>query len=363
MTQSSEMALHRAHSSQAVVGQGRCVQSKWQLLNTVEEAREPLGLKGTSIALLRAMISFVRSDSIDGTRDGQHICFASNATLARRAHVSIQTVERHVAKLVSLGLIARHSSGNGKRWARRSKAGEVVLASGLSLLPLVRRHAEFLALAETYDAHIRAMALLRDKCATALARLASLDLEAAVLDTLKARARTIFRRKPNADVLTQFLAEITAETAKHDGSGTEKMEGRDPRSEGHKEPEPESLVKEETSVSIEVDPIQMERAFPRLCSELRHTSSHRACHQQMDELAAQLGLGPLWFRIKELGPGLSFMVLGYILERIETIKIPKAYARTLLAGLEAGTFDQATLLLRPQRQPTRPNEPCKTSIT
>ena len=95
------MAPAGAHSSHKATGQGGIAQNKWQLLKVIEDIREPLGLKGTSISLLRAMISFLRVDQVDATRDDGHICFASNASLAKRAHVSIQTVERHIAKPVS----------------------------------------------------------------------------------------------------------------------------------------------------------------------------------------------------------------------------------------------------------------------
>jgi replication initiation protein RepC len=157
-----------ARSSQIAMGQGGIVQSKWQLLKTIEDIREPLGLKSTSISLLRAMISFLRVDHIDVARDDGHICFASNASLAKRAHVSIQTVERHIAKLVSLGLLIRRSSGNGKRWARRDRQGNIVLATGLSLLPLTERHPEFINMAEAYQDQKDKLARLRDKCSLAL---------------------------------------------------------------------------------------------------------------------------------------------------------------------------------------------------
>ncbi|WP_235477311.1 helix-turn-helix domain-containing protein [Aliiroseovarius crassostreae] len=85
-------------------GQDGALHPKWKLLKAAEEAREPLGLKRTSLALLRTMISLVRANHISDAVADQHICFASNATLAERMHVSVKTVERHITILAATGL-------------------------------------------------------------------------------------------------------------------------------------------------------------------------------------------------------------------------------------------------------------------
>lgn len=50
------------------------------------------------------------------------------------------------------------------------------------------------------------------------------------------------------------------------------------------------------------------------------------CHRLMDDLAGYPNLGNTWFSIKDLGPALSFMILGYLLERTETISNHRGYA-------------------------------------
>lgn len=342
-----------AHSRSDAAGQGSIARNKWQLLKVIEDIREPLGLKGTSLALLRAMLSFVRSDAITAASDEAHVCFASNAALANRAHVSVQTVERHIAKLVDLGLLVRKSSGNGKRWARRNRQGRIVLATGLSLLPLVRRHAEFLSMAEAQATRTHDLALLRDKCTTALAELRYLSVSSATYESLKSRAQRLFRRKPDGVALHDLLVNITEEITRLNSSNPENLRGADPEIEGQKETSLTPSVKGKSSISVDVDPDKMQRAYPKLCSELRFAHSQDACHRQMDELAAQLHLGPVWFSIRDLGPALSFMMLGYILERIETIQAPKAYAQTLLSGLHENRLNWRTLLKRPKRQAVR----------
>ena len=165
MKKMTGLAPNGAHSPSYSAGQQDIAPSKWSLLQVIEDIREPLGLKGTSISLLRAMISFIKGDQITAARDDGHICFASNVALAKRTHVSVQTVERHISKLVSLGLLTRRSSANGKRWARRDTSGRIVLATGLSLMPLSMRFAEFVQINQTHKERVANLAILRDKCA------------------------------------------------------------------------------------------------------------------------------------------------------------------------------------------------------
>jgi replication initiation protein RepC len=309
------MAPVGAHSSRNATGRGGLAQNKWQLLKVIEDIREPLGLKGTSISLLRAMISYLRVDQVDATSDDGHICFASNASLARRAHVSIQTVERHIAKLVSLGLLTWRSSGNGNRWARRDRQGSIVLATGLSLLPLAERYPEFLRMAQDHQDHQNELGRLRDMCSAALSDLKARLMPNSRNDDLLSKARNLLRRQPDKHALSDLLDEITVEISKISPAEPTKLRDTAPEIEGHKETYKTQFVEEEASLKIEVDQDQMEHAYPRLCAELRFAKNQEDCRRLMDELAGYLNLGNTWFSIKGLGPALSFMILGYLLER------------------------------------------------
>ena len=342
------MAPAGARSSRKATGQGSVVQGKWQLLKVIEDIREPLGLKGTSISLLRAMISFLRVDRLDAARDDGHICFASNASLAKRTHVSIQTVERHITKLVSLGLLTRRSSGNGKRWARRDRQGNIVLATGLSLLPLAERYPEFLRIAQDYQDLKNELGRLRDMCSAALsnlkARLAGTNWD----EGLFAKARNLLRRQPDKRALIDLLDEITVEISKITCTEPEDLRTSDPEIEGHKETSQTQLVKEETSFQIEVSQEEMERAYPRLCAELRFAKNQEHCHRLMDDIAGYLNLGDTWFSIKDFGPALGFMILGYLLERTETINNHRGYAFRIAQDLSNNSLDWRTLLQNPR---------------
>ena len=63
-----------------------------------------------------------------------------HATLSDRAHgMPESTLRRHLAALVRAGIILRHDSPNGKRYARRGEGGEITDAYGFDLTPLVAR--------------------------------------------------------------------------------------------------------------------------------------------------------------------------------------------------------------------------------
>lgn len=333
-----------AHSSRYSAGQRDIALSKWSLLQVIEDIREPLGLKSTSISLLRAMISFINGDHISAAQDDGHICFASNVALAKRTHVSVQTVERHITKLVSLGLLSRRSSANGKRWARRDTSGRVVLATGLSLIPLSTRHSEFIKINQMYKEHVTNLTILRDKCAIALASLKRHLPTRSDLDTLFKTARNLLRRRATEEALTALLKDITSQIQEVTPDQTDNLRDTPPENEGHKEPHLNQSVKEEDSFKIEVGPDQMERAYPRLCAELRTARNQADCERGMGDIANHLDLGDLWFDIKKLGPTKTFMTLGYILERIERIEKPRGYAFHLLQGLTNGSIAWETLL-------------------
>ena len=68
----------------------------------------------------------------------------------------------------------------------------------------------------------------------------------------------------------------------------------------------------------------------------------------MDDLAGYLSLGNTWFAIKGFGPALSFIILGYLLERTETISNHQGYAFKLCQDLSSKSLDWRTLLKKPK---------------
>ncbi|SCB46975.1 plasmid replication protein RepC [Rhizobium multihospitium] len=125
--------------------------NKWKLFRAVCEAREELNVSDRSLSVLDALLSFYPSDDLVPQND--LIVFPSNAQLSIRARgMTAATLRRHLAALVDAGLILRKDSANGKRFARRSRAGEINEAFGFNLAPLLSRATEI----ETIAAQIAA---------------------------------------------------------------------------------------------------------------------------------------------------------------------------------------------------------------
>ncbi|MBP0482148.1 helix-turn-helix domain-containing protein [Sagittula salina] len=336
--------------SQTVAGHGGPLPDRWQLLRAVERARRPLGLKATSLNILRAMLSFLPDDRLNAARADNHICFASNRALAERAHVSVQTVERHVGLLVKLGLIDRHASANGKRWARRDRLGRVVLATGLSLLPLLNRHEELRTMGDAQEDRETALRVLRDRCRMAVAQLKEqVDGVATSAHELIDRAFLVLRRKSSAEALEALHADllhqiseetpVPVENLYQNNAVPRDLRGNDTAIEGHKETDINPEVRAEPPEDVD-----MERAFPRLCARLRACRTLSDCHDRMDRLAREIGLRRIWPEIRALGPQRAFMLLGYLHERTEKLRNANAYARMLLSAEAQGRLDWRSLL-------------------
>lgn len=120
--------------------------NKWKLFRAICEARPSLRVTDRALAVLDALLTFYPADELSEERG--LIVFPSNAQLSIRARgMTPATLRRHLAGLVDAGLILRKDSANGKRYARRGRAGEVEEAFGFSLAPLLARAAEIEALA------------------------------------------------------------------------------------------------------------------------------------------------------------------------------------------------------------------------
>ncbi|GAA4219507.1 hypothetical protein GCM10022290_11510 [Sagittula marina] len=319
---------------------------KWYLLRTVEAARVPLGLKSTSLTLLRAMLSFMRSDRVSPAKVDAHICFASNASLAERAHVSVQTVERHISRLVDLGLVERVCSGNGKRWARRDRKGRVVLASGLSVLPMLDRHQELSDIAEEHAVFAERLRTLRDRCALALANVKN-TMGLSKDDTFYQHAARLLRRAPCEDALNELLKTLSGKVVdkpQDNDTDADKLMVPDTKVEGHKEPELNPSVSSTNTSDIHLDENTVKASFPTLCAEIRTAATQRECADRMEHIASCLGLTQIWPKLCAKGPAMSFLLLGYILERGDKVRNARRYALALVRDIENGSLNWRQLL-------------------
>ena len=143
------------------IGQGAKA-SKWQVFRDIREAKEVIGVTDRALAILNALLTFHRDEELTG--EGNLVVFPSNEHLIRRANgMSPATLRRHLANLVTSGLIIRRDSPNGKRFARKGQGGAIEQAYGFDLSPILARAAEFRELAEAVAAERKAFRLVRER--------------------------------------------------------------------------------------------------------------------------------------------------------------------------------------------------------
>jgi replication initiation protein RepC len=120
---------------------------KWKVFRDACEARSRLGVQDRALAVLDALLTFHPVSELSQERP--MVVFPSNAQLSMRAHgIAGTTLRRHLAALVEAGLIIRRDSPNGKRYARKDRAGEIESAFGFDLSPLHARAEELAMLAQ-----------------------------------------------------------------------------------------------------------------------------------------------------------------------------------------------------------------------
>jgi replication initiation protein RepC len=152
---------------------------KWQVFRTICTARPKLGVSERALAVLNALLSFYPETTLTG--GDELIVFPSNEQLCLRTHgMPPSTLRRQLAALVDAGLIVRRDSPNGKRYARKGRGGEITLAFGFDLAPLVVLEEEFERLAEAIEAEARAIKLAKERitlCRRDIAKMIAAGIE------------------------------------------------------------------------------------------------------------------------------------------------------------------------------------------
>ena len=152
---------------------------KWQVFRAICTARPKLGVSERALAVLNALLSFHPETTLAG--EEELIVFPSNQQLCLRTHgMPASTLRRLLVVLVDAGLIVRRDSPNGKRYARKGRGGEIKLAFGFDLAPLVVRADEFERLAQEIEAEVRAVRLAKERitlCRRDIAKMIATGIE------------------------------------------------------------------------------------------------------------------------------------------------------------------------------------------
>ncbi|AYG63664.1 plasmid replication protein RepC [Rhizobium jaguaris] len=152
---------------------------KWKLFRALCEARTVFGISDRALAVLNALLSFYPENAL--SQENGLVVFPSNAQLSLRAHgIAPATLRRHLAALVSAGLLIRKDSPNGKRYARRDRKGEIDEAFGFSVAALIARADEIFAHAARLAADRDRLRITKERlsiCRRDIAKLIEIALE------------------------------------------------------------------------------------------------------------------------------------------------------------------------------------------
>lgn len=342
---------------------------KWEVFHRLCAARKAYGLSDRDMAVLNALLTFFPGEVLE---EGAGLTvFPSNKALAERAHgMAESTLRRHLAALTQAGVILRHDSPNGKRYAARGAGGQVIRAFGFNLRPLLVRAAEFQEeadrLAEAQDA-LRAaregcVLLLRDLGQlTALAASEGLPAPLDEVATLTADARRILRRNLTTDELCELGVRLdetlAAVQALFGQSKSQKMSGKDDHSERHyqnsntdtSESEPCLETSNDDEPGIPNIPLVV---VAKACQEAK-TYTDRPMRHWPDLIAVAHELCPMMGISRDawedacgsMGAENAGITVLCILERMQDIRSPGGYLRSLTRKAQAGQFSTGPMVM------------------
>lgn len=362
-----------------MAGQGRGARPgvhKWRaVMEPITKARAALGLNGTDLSLLRAILSFIPSDLLSTERPETHICFAGNLALAERIGASgDSTVNRGLRRLEAAGLILRRQSANRKRYARRDRAGVITRAYGIDLSPLILDQHALTAMADAAEQAADRINALREDCKAALLDLrttADAIPRGADGDTLAEHIRNTaraLRRKLSEQALADLreslfamlreIREVSPERSnlperilREHAFASGEMSNTVDQHEQHLESGKELPDLNQGS------PItfgQITEAFPTLMTYFEHCDNFNDIQRTADILATSIGdAGQAWHECKRrIGFSIACVFLGFIIENHETIKNPGGYLRRLTRQAQEGNLSVRSLLRGRHNRPS-----------
>jgi replication initiation protein RepC len=361
---------------------------KWKIFRAICTARPQLGVSERALSVLNALLTFHPETTLTG--EDELVVFPSNEQLSLRAHgMPASTLRRHLAVLVDAGLIARRDSPNGKRYARKNRAGAIELAFGFDLSPLVVRSDEIENLAKEVEAEARALKLARERitlCRRDIAKMIATGIEEGVVmggagqgpaswqeihATFRAlveeipRTATREQLEPMADFLSAFADDVLKLLETH--IKTENPSGNESQAERHiQNSNPEPLIEVEPSLRegraerAEPNsriPAATERTYPlgmvlSACPDIVDYAKGGIANWR-DFLATaavvrpMLGISPsAWEEARTvMGEAEAAVVVACLLQRSSTIQSAGGYLRELTRKAGEGEFSLGPVLM------------------
>ena len=332
---------------------------KWQALNALTEAAQIYEISHRTLGVLKALMSFLPGRLISPI-PGQAIVFPSNRTLSHRLNgMPDSTLRRHLARLVSLGIVSRCDSPNRKRYRRG--VGEAGISFGFDLSPIARQ-----------GDHLRQNADQARKTRT------ELDAKRAQLAALRQRlleqgddhladdAHRALRRKPDMAQLTELCRLIEArleEVSTHQLSSTDAQNERHIQARDNYNPD--SDTRTERGQGQKKDPKSqialrdVLKACPTIDTyfpgEIYNWSQLCRCGER---LAIMLGIDPPVFveACGVMGAERASITVICILERLRDIENPGGYLRKISQMAQAGRLDIGLVLDAAKRKLSADNQ-------
>ncbi len=353
---------------------------KWTLFNDLRLARSRFGLSDRELGVLYALLTFHPGREL---ADGEPlIVFPSNAALGDRAHgMSESTLRRHLGALVRAGMILRHDSPNGKRYAARDRSGAVTRAFGFDLRPLLVRAEEIAKAAEAEAQATETLRRAREAVVLRLrdaTKLADYGHDAGlpgdwqgITDRLAGIRRALRRRMDLSDVaaldasLVDIMVDLRGYVAGDDAIESEDLHGNDSENERH------HSISKPDSIDLEPCPergraqrgeapepaAQEEPPIPlmlvlKACPDIEPYApdgirTWRDLIAVASRLRGMMGISAhAWAEAQaDMGPAVAAVAVAAILQRVDAIRNPGGYLRALSAKAAAGSFSPGPMIM------------------
>lgn len=351
---------------------------KYTLLDDLRDARAAYAVTDRDLSVLAALLSFFPSRSLDEGED--LIVFPSNRALSGRAHgMAESTLRRHLAALVQAGLLLRHDSPNGKRYAARGRDGAVAYAYGFSFRPLLVKAVEIAEAAKQARAAADELRRLRAEAVVALrdaGKLLEYGQEKtpgaqwdAAEDGVRLARRKMRRRLDRATLealhgeIIALSSDIRAKLAEPNAlpKNTEKVSGNAVETERHHQnsktdPSDSELCHEDGEEAGKVlNEGQPVLPLPLVCKacpdvalyaegEIRHW--HHLLNAA-DRVRPMMGISAdAWREAKGvMGPEHAAITIAAMLQRVDHIHNPGGYLRSLSRRAETSAFSPGPMVM------------------
>ena len=335
---------------------------KWSILDALSLITSEIGINDRTLNVLRVLLSFHPERMLQN--NASLIVFASNNAICDRCQgMPESTLRRHLANLVDAGLILRHDSPNGKRYARRGSGGQITRAFGFDLRPLLARAMEIQERAAQETVRQERISLLREDISLMLRDAVKFvlyvqeqGLNYDALDDRARLARRTLRRKLTEDQLTAVKSDLSALLDEiHESLGVEKPKGNVTEIESKTEEVSGSDVQNERHYQrSEKEPADktppplglVVEACPDIHPYLDQLRGWNDFIEAMCRVAPMTGIDARTWgdACRVMGPENAAATVAAIVQRIETIAKPGAYLRSLTKKAGEDDFSPLPLL-------------------